>query len=1120
MDPISITTGVLSLIKVCGAVGFALKELHDGAQLAGAKAEALINEVEEFMRVLGLMKSTLEDKKIQTAFQSTGHIGNHWRSIAACLEDGQQTLERLQATLDKASKSVKLLDSTRKHLRLKLAADEIGIYQQRIRTCRDTMQLSIQTVILWNQVSFQESADKILPGLDDLTRFIRILAMDMNHQMARLGGLIGSSHTSEELRSLERMKACVQTASEVVSSASTTLGLDDKASVAAASDFGDIFPPRPSETVQRWMSDNTVPEVDEPVMSQSVPSLSLSSTLVVGSPGHKLDDSDSDGELEIEIVSAHWDNAMLERQRDKDKEAIRHIKAGLARVRRNERYFANNPEYDDVEMNFLDMLLDLHRETGDWEGAKDVGMDRLTTLSRGMARGDDKSQYLAATMDIIEILIQLKDPVQARIYAKKCVKDYKKLGTSGRDGLERSLKLLVETCKMDGEIEEAQAYERMLANLLETNSSPETNSVGSPANPTQQEKTSVSSQDVSVSIPLHPTPKTYRSPSYSVGQMELDESKAERILSNILETNASPETNSVGSPANPTQQEKTSVSSQDVSVSIPLHPTPNTYRPPSYSGGQMELGEARIERTLTTYSTVLQSTPRVLEKSVSPPGDVLTSRRLDNKPAHLGWSPEPNQSRAKLAVPDPKDAADSSDGETSVVSTRSYNTTNNEPENSTRDASPLSMYKPRRSLPVTYLAKRQSPAGPAKKKIECVSLDMTTRSFKEYCTAAGVRYGLERDRKDNLRDFESLRDYLDLEQQDADTTTAIEQLFILLATCQNDDTPSVSRIYRGVPEYEIDQILTQTAKLGYPRLPRQSSQKHKDVTIEIGEKEHNYEFKMEFGFSRTRDWTSIIYRCPDGKLRRYLKGAADEILRQVQGDKPLLEKMPVPRYLKHYTSTGLLTLCLAFQEFSEAEFQSLEEHFHREILRGSLHDWPSRLGGASEVHFLGTIAIEERTAPGVPDDIARLQLAGSAIWGLSQNDRETATRIALRNGLLDNEMRLLRIDTWTSDTTRVRIDQHINSIRTESDHTLGNPIALVISGHALTIALAPRTGLSQRFLELADLCATVICYDLSDFQRTGVVAFVKGLDKPPPLSPPSIFGRVKRTLTGNRDRLR
>jgi hypothetical protein len=148
MDPLTITTGVVSLLKLCGTVGFSLKELHDGAQLAGPKADALVSEVQAFTRVLELMRSTLEDEKVQTAFQSTGHIGNHWRSISACLDDGQHTLRRLKAKVGKASKNVTVLDATRKHFRLKFAADEIAVFQQSIRTCRDTMQLSIQTVIL------------------------------------------------------------------------------------------------------------------------------------------------------------------------------------------------------------------------------------------------------------------------------------------------------------------------------------------------------------------------------------------------------------------------------------------------------------------------------------------------------------------------------------------------------------------------------------------------------------------------------------------------------------------------------------------------------------------------------------------------------------------------------------------------------------------------------------------------------------------------------------------------------------------------------------------------------------------------------------------------------------
>ncbi len=148
MDPLTITSGVAALIGVGVKVGFTLKDVYDGTQIVDAKGRALGHEVESLVQVLEFMRATLEEKKMQDAFQSTGHIGNHWKNIAACIEDGQRTLEQLQAVLEKVDKTVVVLDSARKHFRIKFAADEIAMYHGQIRSYKDTMQLSIQTVIL------------------------------------------------------------------------------------------------------------------------------------------------------------------------------------------------------------------------------------------------------------------------------------------------------------------------------------------------------------------------------------------------------------------------------------------------------------------------------------------------------------------------------------------------------------------------------------------------------------------------------------------------------------------------------------------------------------------------------------------------------------------------------------------------------------------------------------------------------------------------------------------------------------------------------------------------------------------------------------------------------------
>jgi septal ring factor EnvC (AmiA/AmiB activator) len=148
MDPISITTGVLSLLAVCIKTGLVLKDFYDSADLAGTTVRGLLTEVESFAQVLQLMNDTLCQESIQTSLQRTGHISDHLSNLSTSIEDGQNTLRQLQETLEKVNKSVSLLDGARKLLRLRRAADEVAVYQQQIRSYRDAMQLTLQTIIL------------------------------------------------------------------------------------------------------------------------------------------------------------------------------------------------------------------------------------------------------------------------------------------------------------------------------------------------------------------------------------------------------------------------------------------------------------------------------------------------------------------------------------------------------------------------------------------------------------------------------------------------------------------------------------------------------------------------------------------------------------------------------------------------------------------------------------------------------------------------------------------------------------------------------------------------------------------------------------------------------------
>jgi hypothetical protein len=148
VDPLSITTGVVALLTTCVKIGIELQGIYDGAAIVDSAVKGLLLEVEGFAQTLQLMNETLQQPNIQTSVQATGHIGSLWNNVARSITDGEETLTKLGETLQKVDKSVSMLDSTRKHFRLKSATGEISMYQRQISYYRDTMQASLQTMIL------------------------------------------------------------------------------------------------------------------------------------------------------------------------------------------------------------------------------------------------------------------------------------------------------------------------------------------------------------------------------------------------------------------------------------------------------------------------------------------------------------------------------------------------------------------------------------------------------------------------------------------------------------------------------------------------------------------------------------------------------------------------------------------------------------------------------------------------------------------------------------------------------------------------------------------------------------------------------------------------------------
>jgi len=381
------------------------------------------------------------------------------------------------------------------------------------------------------------------------------------------------------------------------------------------------------------------------------------------------------------------------------------------------------------------------------------------------------------------------------------------------------------------------------------------------------------------------------------------------------------------------------------------------------------------------------------------------------------------------------------------------------------------------------------------------TLTCNMMEFKQ-CSIAGIMYADEvpEDRRATIEDgvevgiheFKQLRANLKTHE----TSAAIHHFLALLATCHTV-IPERSEEKGGKIKYQAASpdegaLVEGAVELGY----KFTARKPRSVIIEADGVEMEYELLAVCEFNSTRKRMSAIYRCPDGKIRCYCKGADTVILERLNEDNPHVEM--TLRHLEEYASEGLRTLCLAMREIPEDEYQEWYRVFDtaQTTVGGNRAE---ELDKASEIiehdfYLLGATAIEDRLQDGVPETIHTLQQAGIKVWVLTGDRQETAINIGMSCKLLSEDMMLLIVNEETAAATRDNLQKKLDAIRTQGDGTIENEtLALVIDGKSLTYALEKE--LDKLFLDLAVMCKAVICCRVSPLQKALVVKLVKKYQK-------------------------
>lgn len=325
----------------------------------------------------------------------------------------------------------------------------------------------------------------------------------------------------------------------------------------------------------------------------------------------------------------------------------------------------------------------------------------------------------------------------------------------------------------------------------------------------------------------------------------------------------------------------------------------------------------------------------------------------------------------------------------------------------------------------------------------------------------------------------------------------INEFFILLSTCHtvipevNEDDGTIK--YQAASPDE-GALVQGAADLGFKFTIRRP----KSVTIHtaLTDSSSDYELLNICEFNSTRKRMSAIFRCPDGVIRLFCKGADTVILERLSQLEPQPFVEATIRHLEDFASEGLRTLCIASRIVSEEEYQSWAARYYEAST--ALDDRSDQLDAVAEqiekdLFLLGATAIEDKLQDGVPETIHTLQTAGIKIWVLTGDRQETAINIGMSCKLLSEDMNLLIINEESKADTLQNLKEKMDAI-SEHQHdvdasVLDSSLALVIDGHSLGYALEPE--LDDLFLALATRCRAVICCRVSPLQKALVVKMVK-----------------------------
>jgi small GTP-binding protein len=455
-DPLSITTGVVALLRVTWTIATELKKFQAEVPVVKESIGALQRDVDGLTRVLESMRDTFAN---MTAEHGTGIVAAHWSNIAKSVVDGHDLLLQLHSEVQKIDKKTTILDGPRKQLRLNLAEDKISGFRIHIQAYRDALQLSMQTIILSNQMSQQNSTDLIIPNLNTLQTDVRRLAMDFNQKIDSLQAMVMSQQDQVKLTAMSNLRNCVRSSASIMSTATSVIasqrGVQPQNITGPGSDFGDCFP-MDGLTFRRWMDSNTVYEYD--VATSTAPPLSVADVPIIGDNDTGAG-SDTDSDFEGDITRVLLMSGKSRIASGDLKTAERSLRNCLSRSTsaQSKRTRKQNIQYLEV----VTLLVGLYTQQEQWTEAHE--MLTLKVVANERLVGKEDVDFLGDVVLLARLTQSAGNLVEAQLHARRALKGFRRAGATTISQQRSCLVLLVQLCKDSHNKDDEEAFEVMLA---------------------------------------------------------------------------------------------------------------------------------------------------------------------------------------------------------------------------------------------------------------------------------------------------------------------------------------------------------------------------------------------------------------------------------------------------------------------------------------------------------------------------------------------------------------------------------------------------------------------------------------------------------------------------------